>query len=58
MTSTWNGFGPALNGFVGVTAAIIGVGGVIGGWFLRRCKGKQSDKNAGEKYRTKQNEGW
>jgi hypothetical protein len=58
ISEAWNGFGPAVNGFVGVTAAIIGVGGVIGGWFLRRFKGKQSDNDGGDKYRTKQNEGW
>jgi len=58
ITEAWNGFGPAVNGFVGVTAAVIGVGGVIGGWFLRRFKGKQSDNNAGDKNRTKQIEGW
>lgn len=58
ISEAWNGFGPAVNGFVGVIAAIIGVGGVIGGWFLRRFKGKQSYNNGRDKYTTKQDEGW
>ena len=58
ISEAWNGFGPAVNGFVGVIGAIIGVGGVIGGWFLRRFKGKQSYNNGRDKYTTKQDEGW
>lgn len=38
ISQAWNGFGPAVNGFVGIAAALIGVGGVLGGWFLKRFK--------------------
>ena len=31
----WSGIGPALSGFVGLLTAIVGVGGIIGGFFLK-----------------------
>jgi hypothetical protein len=38
ISETWNGFGSAINGFVGLVAAVIGIAGIIGGWFLRKSK--------------------
>ena len=41
ISEAWNGFGSAINGFVGLVAAVIGLAGIIGGWFLRKSKVKQ-----------------
>jgi hypothetical protein len=38
ISESWNGFGSAINGFVGLVTAVIGVAGIIGGWFLRKSK--------------------
>ena len=38
ISEAWSGFGSAINGFVGLVAALIGVAGIIGGWFLRKSK--------------------
>jgi hypothetical protein len=38
----WNGVGSAINGFVGLVTAIIGIGGLIGGWFLRKFRTKKN----------------
>jgi hypothetical protein len=38
ISEEWSGFGSAINGFVGLVAAVIGVAGIIGGWFLRKSK--------------------
>jgi hypothetical protein len=52
----WNAVGPALNGFIGIITALIGVGGVIGGWFLRKFRGKEN--LSVDEYRRKQSERW
>jgi hypothetical protein len=45
VSEAWSGFGSAINGFVGLVAALIGIAGIIGGWFLRKSKqDKQSLK--------------
>jgi hypothetical protein len=38
ISETWSGLGSAINGFVGLVAALIGMAGIIGGWFLRKSK--------------------
>jgi hypothetical protein len=38
ISESWNGFGSAVNGFVGLVTAVIGIAGIIGGWFLRKSK--------------------
>jgi hypothetical protein len=43
ISEAWNGFGSALNGFIGLMAAIIGVSGIIGGFFLRKLKKEKDD---------------
>lgn len=53
----WSGFDSAINGFVTLLAAIIGIGGIIGGWFLRKFKSRSKD-NSFDEYRKKYNEGW
>lgn len=40
ISESWNGFGSAINGFVGLVAAVIGIAGIIGGWFLRKSKSR------------------
>ncbi len=37
-------FGSAINGFIGLMAAIIGISGIIGGFFLRKLK-KEKDES-------------
>lgn len=43
ISEAWSGFGSAVNGFVGLVAAVIGVAGIIGGWFLRKSKLNKTD---------------
>jgi len=38
ISNAWSGFGSAINGFVGLVAALIGIAGIVGGWFLRKSK--------------------
>jgi len=38
ISEAWTGCGSAINGFVGLVTAVIGVAGIIGGWFLRKSK--------------------
>ena len=38
ISEAWNGFGFAINGFIGLVTALIGVLGIFGGWFLRKSK--------------------
>jgi hypothetical protein len=38
ISEAWNGFGSAINGFIGLVTALIGVLGIFGGWFLRKSK--------------------
>ena len=35
---TWNGLGVAINGFIGLVAAAIGISGIMAGWFLKKSK--------------------
>jgi hypothetical protein len=58
ISTAWSGFGSAINGFVTLLAAIIGIGGIIGGWFLRKFRSKGKKNNFDEEYRKKYNEGW
>jgi hypothetical protein len=38
---TWNGLGVAINGFIGLVTAVIGVSGIMAGWFLKKSKLKK-----------------
>lgn len=43
ISEAWSGVGPALSGFVGLLTAIVGIGGIIGGFFLRKLKKEKDD---------------
>jgi hypothetical protein len=45
ISEAWNGFGSAINGFIGLMTAIIGISGIIGGFFLRKLKKEKDDDN-------------
>jgi hypothetical protein len=37
-SESWNTLGSPINGFIGTITAVIGIGGIVGGWFLRKSK--------------------
>ena len=43
ISEAWSGFGSAINGFVGLVTALIGVAGIFGGWFLSKSKVNKDD---------------
>jgi hypothetical protein len=58
ISEAWNGIGPSLSGFVGLITAIVGVGGIIGGFLLRSLKGTKKSDDEKSDHKQKWNEGW